>query len=40
VEFDAATGLLTIHVLDLADRQAWIDTIKGRYERRLREIFE
>lgn len=40
VGFEAATGTLTIHVLDLADRAEWIDTIKGRYERRLREIFE
>ncbi len=40
VDFDSARGLLTIHVLDLVDRQAWIDTIKGRYERRLQEIFE
>lgn len=35
-----ATGLLTIHVLDLVDRGAWVETIKGRYERRLMEIFE
>jgi multicomponent K+:H+ antiporter subunit E len=40
VDFNSATGLLTIHVLDLVDRQAWIDTIKGRYEWRLQEIFE
>jgi multicomponent K+:H+ antiporter subunit E len=39
VDFNSATGLLTIHVLDLVDRQAWIDTIKGRYEWRLQEIF-
>jgi multicomponent K+:H+ antiporter subunit E len=40
VNFDTAKGLLTIHVLDLIDENAWIATIKGRYERRLMEIFE
>lgn len=33
-------GVLTIHVLDLIDDQAWVRTIKGRYERRLLEIFQ
>ncbi|MGB3809428.1 MAG: Na+/H+ antiporter subunit E [Parvibaculum sp.] len=40
VGFNSATGILTIHVLDLVDENSWIDTIKSRYERRLREIFE
>lgn len=35
---DGAT--LTLHVLDLRDEKAWIDTIKQRYERLLMEIFE
>lgn len=35
---DGAT--LTLHVLDLQDEQAWIETIKRRYERLLMEIFE
>lgn len=35
---DGAT--LTLHVLDLQDEQAWIDTIKLHYERPLMEIFE
>jgi len=39
VEFDAATGMLTIHVLDLIDKTTWVRTIKGRYERALLEIF-
>jgi multicomponent K+:H+ antiporter subunit E len=39
VEFDAATGTLTIHVLDLIDKAAWVRTIKGRYEWALLEIF-
>ena len=40
VDFDSAKGVLTIHILDLVDENAWIDLIKGRYERRLLEIFE
>jgi len=32
--------MLTIHVLDLIDENAWIRTIKHRYERLLLEIFE
>jgi multicomponent K+:H+ antiporter subunit E len=40
VNFDAAKGTLTIHVLDLVDESEWIRTIKGRYERHLLEIFE
>lgn len=40
VEYSPARDLLTIHVLDLHDEQFWIERIKRRYERRLREIFE
>lgn len=40
VDFDHVDGVLTIHVLDLVDEEAWIDVMKNRYERRLREIFE
>ena len=40
VDYNAATGVLMIHVLDLVDESAWIRTIKGRYERLLLEIFE
>jgi multicomponent K+:H+ antiporter subunit E len=39
VSFDEASGLLTIHVLDLIDESQWIRTIKGRYESLLLEIF-
>jgi multicomponent K+:H+ antiporter subunit E len=39
VNFEPATGILTIHVLDLVDRDGWIRTIKNRYERPLMEIF-
>jgi len=40
VNYDSATGVLTIHVLDLVDESSWSGTIKGRYERWLMEIFE
>jgi multicomponent K+:H+ antiporter subunit E len=40
VSFDAATGMLMIHVLDLVDEGEWVRTIKGRYESLLLEIFE
>jgi multicomponent K+:H+ antiporter subunit E len=39
VDFNEATGTLTIHVLDLVDKSEWVDTIKERYERLLLEIF-
>ncbi|MFL5254659.1 MAG: Na+/H+ antiporter subunit E [Rhodopila sp.] len=38
--FNPATGKLMIHVLDLIEERAWIETIKTRYEWPLREIFE
>ena len=37
--YDSTRNILTIHILDLVDEGAWIHTIKGRYERRLLEIF-
>lgn len=37
--YDEAAGVLTLHVLDLVDEQAWIWQFKDRYERRLMEIF-
>ncbi len=40
VTHNPETGLLTIHVLDLADDDDWAEIIKTRYERRLMEIFE
>lgn len=39
VDFDPASGMLTIHVLDLVDEADWVRTIKSRYERLLLEIF-
>ena len=37
--YDAARSAVTIHVLDLADGEAWTREFKARYERRLLEIF-
>ena len=38
--YDSTRGVLTIHVLDLIDENAWIHVVKDRYERRLLEIFQ
>lgn len=40
VQYDAATGSLLLHVLDLVDEEDWRRLVKDRYERRLMEIFE
>ena len=40
VEYDSATGMLVIHVLDLVEEQEWVELIKNRYEATLQEIFE
>ena len=37
--YDSASGVLTMHILDLVDEGEWIEIIKQRYERRLLEIF-
>jgi multicomponent K+:H+ antiporter subunit E len=37
--YEAAANVLTLHVLDLADEEAWVRQFKDRYERRLMEIF-
>lgn len=39
VNFNAASGNLTIHVLDLVDKAEWVGVIKERYEQPLLEIF-
>jgi len=39
VDFNEASGILTLHVLDLDDEAEWLRIIKGRYERLLLEIF-
>ena len=38
--FDARRRVLYIHVFDLIDEREWMERFKGRYERRLMEIFE
>jgi multicomponent K+:H+ antiporter subunit E len=40
VEYDPASGILLIHVLDLIDKDEWVSLIKSRYEALLMEIFE
>jgi multicomponent K+:H+ antiporter subunit E len=40
VNLSADGATLTLHVLDLHDEQAWIDTVKQRYEALLMEIFQ
>lgn len=40
VSYDARGGVLLIHVLDLVNDDAWIQTIQRRYESLLLEIFE
>ena len=40
VEYEDATGVLLLHILDLNDEDDWAGRIKNRYERRLMEIFE
>ncbi len=40
VEYEPASGILLIHVLDLIDKDEWVTLIKNRYEALLMEIFE
>lgn len=40
VDYDARTGTMLLHVLDLVDEETWVRTIKEKWERRLMEIFE
>jgi len=40
VEYDPASDILLIHVLDLLDEDEWVALIKNRYESLLMEIFE
>lgn len=39
VQYDAVTGKLLLHVLDLVDEEDWVRLIKHRYEALLMEIF-
>jgi multicomponent K+:H+ antiporter subunit E len=38
--YERGRDVLTIHVLDLRDEEAWIRDFKQRYERRLVEMFQ
>lgn len=40
IDYAPDSGVLLIHVLDLADEKEWRDLIKSRYEALLVEIFE
>ena len=40
VGLSSASDMLTLHVLDLQDKDEWIQLIKQRYERPLMRIFE
>ena len=40
LEYDGERNTVLIHVLDLDDKEAWIATVRHRYERLLLEIFE
>jgi multicomponent K+:H+ antiporter subunit E len=40
VGHDLEKSMLTLHVLDLVDEEAWIAFVREPYERLLREIFE
>jgi multicomponent K+:H+ antiporter subunit E len=40
VDYDARSGTMLLHVLDLVDEETWVRTIKEKWERRLMEIFE
>jgi multicomponent K+:H+ antiporter subunit E len=37
--YDATRNVLTLHILDLVDEQAWVTQFKERYEKALLEIF-
>lgn len=38
--YDSGRSVLTLHILDLVDADGLVREIKGRYENRLKEIFE
>ncbi len=38
--FNKQRGMLLLHVFDMVDEAHWRQTIKGRYEKRVMEIFE
>jgi multicomponent K+:H+ antiporter subunit E len=40
VDYDAKSGTMLLHVLDLIDPDDWVRIVKGRWEAQLMEIFE
>jgi len=40
LEYDRARSTVLIHVFDLVDADAWVETVKTRYETLLLEIFQ
>lgn len=40
LEYDRARSTVLIHVFDLVDEDAWVETVKRRYESLLLEIFQ
>jgi multicomponent K+:H+ antiporter subunit E len=40
VAYDSSSHSVLLHILDLVDEKVWFETIKGKYERRLMEVFE
>jgi multicomponent K+:H+ antiporter subunit E len=40
VAYDSSSHSLLLHILDLVDEKVWLKTIKGKYEKRLMEVFE
>ncbi len=40
VDYDARSGVMLMHVLDMVDEETWVRTIQDRWERPLMEIFE
>ena len=40
VAYDSGSHSVLLHILDLVDEKVWFETIKGKYERRLMEVFE
>lgn len=40
LEYDSRDKTVLLHVLDLIDKEQWMDMVKNRYEKLLLEIFE
>ncbi|MGV3549299.1 Na+/H+ antiporter subunit E [Rhizobium sp.] len=40
LEYDSGDKTVLLHVLDVEDKDAWVATVKNRYEKILLEVFE